>query len=384
MQQQLQQMQQELQDAAGQMDENQQQLQDGQLQDAQQGQQQLQQMMQQMQQQLQSMAGEMAGQQQQRNLSGLRRVLDDVLTLSFQQEDLRDLSVGQRPESPAVRQNAQRQVDLASGLSTVTDSLRALAREIPEMERAVQQRAGEALRHMGEATERLADRQPPQAVGHQKASMTSLNDLALLLADLLEQMMEGASGGAGGEMSLQQMMQQLQQMSGDQQQLNQQIQQMLNDMQGQRLSVDQQERLQQLRSQQEALRQQLEELIREGNLDGQGRSDLQRIAEEMEEVIRKMEGGRLDSDIREQQDRILTRLLEARESINERGQKEEREATPADVRQRSRDVPREVPEREEIDRLRRDLIRALESGYAPDYQELIKRYFELLQERATD
>ncbi len=40
-----------------------------------------------------------------------------------------------------------------------------------------------------------------------------------------------------------------------------------------------------------------------------------------------------------------------------------------------------LPEAEEIDRLRRDLIRALESGYAPDYQELIKRYFDLLQQR---
>ncbi|MEM1043649.1 MAG: hypothetical protein AAGI91_13595 [Bacteroidota bacterium] len=35
----------------------------------------------------------------------------------------------------------------------------------------------------------------------------------------------------------------------------------------------------------------------------------------------------------------------------------------------------------EADCLRRDLIRALESGYAPDYQELIKRYFDLLQRR---
>jgi hypothetical protein len=376
-------MQQQLEDALQQMQQNQDQLQGGELQDAQQGQQSLQQMMQQMQQQLMMMGEQMSGAQQQRNLSGLRRVLDDVLTLSFEQENLRDRSGRQRGDSPAVRQNAQQQVELASGLSTVTDSLRALAREIPEMERTVQQRAGDAIREMGQATEQLAERQPPRAAGHQKAAMTALNELGVLLADLLDQMSSGGQGGGQG-MPMQQMMQQLQQMGGDQQQLNQQIQQMLNDMQGQRLSVDQESRLQQLRDQQQLLQEQLESLIREGGMDGQTRSDLQRIAEEMEQVARKMQGGRLDRDIREQQDRILTRLLEAADSINERGRREEREGTPADQERRDPPVPGELPPREEIDRLRRDLIRALESGYSPDYQELIKRYFELLQQRTGD
>ena len=91
--------------------------------------------------------------------------------------------------------------------------------------------------------------------------MTRLNDLALLLSDLLDQMMNPSSGSGSGTPSMQQMMQQMMQMSGQQQQLNQQIQQMLNDTQGQRLSQDQQGRLQQLRQQQDALRQQLEELL---------------------------------------------------------------------------------------------------------------------------
>lgn len=379
MRQELQQMQQQLQDAAQQMQQNMQQLQEGQLQDAQQGQQQLRQMMQQMQQALQMMGAQMSGRQQQHNIAGLRRALEDVLTLSFEQESLRDRAARQRPESPAIRQNAQQQVELAAGLASVTDSLRALARQIPEMQRAVQQRSGEALRQMAEATENLADRQPGRAAGHQKGAMTSLNELALLLSDLLEQMMGGAAAGGGG-MPMQQLLQQLQQMGSDQQQLNQQIQQMLNDLQGQRLSVDQQERLSQLRQQQEALRQQLEELIREGPLDGQSRSELQRIAEAMEEVARRLDEGRIDRQLRERQEHILSRLLEAHDSIHERGQKEEREGTPADPRH-DRDAPPELPEREAIDRLRRDLIRALESGYAPDYQELIKRYFELLQQR---
>ncbi len=366
-----------------QMEQNQQQLQDGQLQDAQEGQQQMQQQMQQMSEQMQQMQQQMSGRQQQQNIAGLRRILDDVLTLSYEEEALRDRTAPQRPESPVLRRAAQQQVELAAGLATVADSLSALAREVPQMDRAIQQRTGEALREMGAATETLADRQPPQAAGHQKAAMTHLNDLALLLSDLLDQMMNSSSGGGGGGMPMQQMMQQLQQMSGQQQGLNQQLQQMLNDMQGQRLSIDQQGRLQQMQQQQEALRQQLQDLIEQGgeNLDGQSRSELQRIAEEMEEAARQMEGGRITRETREQQERILTRLLEVRESMNQRGRKREREGQTGEDRP-PETPPAEVAPPDEADRLRRDLIRALESGYAPDYQELIKRYFDLLQERS--
>jgi hypothetical protein len=38
-----------------------------------------------------------------------------------------------------------------------------------------------------------------------------------------------------------------------------------------------------------------------------------------------------------------------------------------------------LPQNEQLERMRRDLIRALESGYSTDYEALIRRYFELLQ-----
>lgn len=376
----LRQMQQDMQEMQQRMEQNQQQLQNGQMQDAQQGQQQMQQEMQQMQQQLSMMGAQMAGQQQQQNIAGLRRVIDDVLALSFGQEDLRDVSSRQRADSPAVRESARQQVDLAAGLASVADSLRSLAREIPEMERAIQERAGTAVREMGNATELLAERQPVEAANYQSGALTALNDLAGLLVDLLDQL-SGGSGGGSGQMSMQQLLDQLQQMQGDQQQLNDALQQMLNDMQGQRLSMDQQQRLEQMRGQQQQILEQLRELIEHGDMDAQTRSDLQRIAEDMENLIKTMDSGRLDlGSIREQQENIIHRMLEAYESVNQRGRREEREASPPSDPERQTPPPLD-PANDEADRLRRDLIRALESGYAPDYQELIKQYFELLQRR---
>ncbi|NNF59556.1 MAG: chromosome partitioning protein ParA [Rhodothermaceae bacterium] len=380
MQQMMEQMQQ--QNLPQQMQQNQQQLQQNQLQDAQQGQQQMQQQLQQMAQQMQQMAGQMSGEQSQLNMQAIRRVLDDVLTLSEEQERLADETGGLPSRSPALRPIAQQQVELAEGLAIVSDTLQALAREIPQMTYEVQRLSHDGLREMGQATERLADLQPGPASGHQKTAMTHLNDLALMLSELLNQMQQGGGGGSG--MSMQQMQQQLQQMGQQQQQLNQQMQQMLNQMAGERLTESQQEQARRAAAQQEAIRQQLQELMQEGGqgLDPQTRSALQRASDQMRQIERELRGGRLSEETLQRQQNILQRLLDAERSVNQRGREERREGRTGEDEANPDRPDRLPPTDTESDRLRRDLIRALESGYAPDYQDLIKRYFERLQDRA--
>jgi hypothetical protein len=160
------------------------------------------------------------------------------------------------------------------------------------------------------------------------------------------------------------------------------MQQMLNDMAGERLSQSQAERLQQAAAQQEAIRQQLQELLREGggNLDAQTRSALQRAVDEMRDAAREMRQGSITRETIPRQQQILQRLLEAEQSVNQRGREERREGQTGE--EQDADRPDRLNLNQNPDeRLRRDLIRALESGYAPDYQDLIKRYFERLQNR---
>ncbi len=363
------------------MKKNAEQLRNGELQPAQQGQQQMQQQLQQMQSRLQQMQQSMQGRQMQINIAGLRQALSDILTLSERQELLRGDVRGLSADSPLLRDYAHQQVELSEGLSTVVDSLQSLAREIPQMTREVQRHAGEALREMGSATEAMADRVARRASGHQKGAMTQLNELALLLSDLLNQMMN-ASSGSGGSMSMQQMIQQMQQMAGQQQQLNRQIQQLLNDMQGNRLTQDMQDRLRQLAGQQEQIRNQLRQLSRDRNLRNNVLGDLNRIAEQMEETIRELQRKRFNRKTVQRQQQILTRLLDATRSLQERGREKKRESRQGE--DFTRPSPGELTPAEEAEKLRRDLLRALDSGYAPDYEELIKRYFELLQRKTRD
>jgi hypothetical protein len=360
------------------MKKNSQQLRRNQLQDAQSGQQQMQQQLQQMSQQMQQMQQGMSGQQQQINLAGVQGALEATLRLSERQESLRGTVRELSADSPTLRDYAQEQEQLKSGLLAVSDSLQSLAKDIPQMKRTVQKESGEALRAMNSATEALSERNAARASGTQKASMTHLNELALLLADLLKQM-NNAQGGGGGGQSMQQMLQQMKKMSGEQQKLNRQIQQFLNDMQGNRLSMDQQKRLQQMARQQEQIRKQLDELGRGSGMRDDLLGDLDRIAEQMEETIRELQQGRQNQRTVERQQQILTRMLNAQRSLRKQGKDDRREGRePGDYEQRS---PDELSPQEEIETLRRDLIRALDSGYAPDYERLIKRYFELLEQQ---
>ena len=371
------------QDLPQQMEQNAQQLRQNQLSPAQEGQQQMSQQLQQMAQEMGAMAQNMMQGQQRQNLQGLRRVLDDVLTLSEEQERLGNETGALPSQSPALRALAQEQVELAEGLATVADSVASLGRKIPQMSYTLQEITHDAIREMGQSTERLAELQPGPASGHQKTAMTHLNELALLLSELMDQLsMQGQSSGQGS-MTMPQMQQMLQQMQQGQQQLNGQIQQMLNDMAGERLTQTQQARARQAAAQQRAIREQLQELIERGgpSLDAQTRSALQRAADGMRAIERELRGGRLSQETLQRQQNILQRLLEAERSVNQRGREERREGeTGRDRPDPDRPDRLDAPEGP-ADRLRRDLIRALESGYAPDYQDLIKRYFEQLQDR---
>ncbi|MDA0874857.1 MAG: chromosome partitioning protein ParA, partial [Bacteroidetes bacterium] len=359
-----------------QMQENAEQLRNNELQQAGQQQQDMSQQLSQMSSQMNEMQMNMQGAQMQLNIAAIRAVLEDVLTLSESQELLRLDIMDLATDSPLLREAAQQQVELLEGLAVTADSLQAIARDIPQMTRDVQQRAGDAQREMSEATGALTERAARRAAGHQRGAMTQLNELALLLSELLNQQMNGSGAGQSNQ-SMEQMMEQMQQMGQQQQQLNQQIQQLLNDMQGSRLTQDMMERLRQMGAQQEQIRNDLRQMNRNRDARNKMLGDLNRIADQMMETIEELQQNRVSERTAQRQQQILTRLLEASRSLEQRGEDNKREGRSAE--EILRQSPAALPLNEQLERMRRDLIRALESGYSTDYEALIRRYFDLLQ-----
>ena len=328
--------------------------------------------------QMENMLSGMQQQSQQANLQLVRQVLGDLLYMSTTQEALRDAAYPGPIDAENARIWSREQQYLAAAMRTVADSLSTLGRQVPQVSRTFQERSGAALSNMEGAIAAVSERQVTRAYSLQTDAMTASNELALMLNQLLNQMQSSSSMSGQSNSSMQQMLQQLQNMAMQQQGMNEQLQQMLNDAQGNRLTANQQQRLQQLALQQSEMKAQLEQMARNPNARGRMLGDLARIAAEMEESIRELRSRTATRETVARQQEILTKLLQASRSMQERGKDDERESRQASNADRI--APSGLVDPRNPRQLRQQLQEALRAGYASDYEDLIRRYFELLEQ----
>ena len=341
-----------------------------QMQQAMQQQQQAAQMMGQMSKDLKQMQQQMAQNQQKQIVQEMRRAAKDLLELSRRQEGLKNASRGLDPGSQQFRENAQQQAELMSDLSNVTSRLSGLSQKTfsisPEMGKSI----GEAIRKMSDAMQSLDQRNGQGASQQQGAAMGALNETA----QQLQSAAQGMSQGGGQGMGMAGFMQRLQQMGGQQQGINDQTK---------GLTPQQAGEMGRLAAEQGAVRKSLEELAREAARSGEMSKmlgDLQRVARDMREVQTDLAAGSVDRETVNKQDRILSRLLDAQRSMRERDFEKRRKAESGTAKARQSPPAVDLTTVEGRNRLQRDLLRAMEEGYARDYEELIKKYFEALQE----
>ena len=100
----------------------------------------------------------------------------------------------------------------------------------------------------------------------------------------------------------------------------------------------------------------------------------------MDEVAQLLKQQRLDQDVLDRQQRILSRLLDAQRSVNRREFEEKRESQTGE--RVAGDVPPELP-RELLQpeaRMNHDLLRARSERYSAEYRDLVESYLLRLQE----
>ena len=317
--------------------------------------------------------GQALRQNQQREIvNAFRRSLNDMLELSQRQEALKDDTEGLEQNSERFRENAEEQLNVVQDLGKVTDHLASLSQKTfsvtPEMGKSI----GNAMQSMHDAMQSLDQRNKGEAGRKQTEAMGSLNEAAQLMQSALGAMMQG--GGQG--MGMGGFLQRLRGLSGQQEGINQST----KDMEG--ITQQQAAAMARLAAEQGVVRKSLEQLTKEAATAGDLQrmlGDLTRVAQEMREVQTDLSNGSINPLTTQKQDRILSRLLDAQRSMRERDYEKERKSTTG------RDVVRPGPaaidltSQEGKNQLRRDLQKAMEEGYARDYEELIRRYFEFLE-----
>jgi hypothetical protein len=345
-------------------------------------------------------------QKAQQNIDDLRDILDNLLTLSFDQEKLMKDFRAVDQTDPRFVQLGQTQRKLRDDAQIIQDSLYALAKKEPRIQSFVTREVGEMNGRMDESLNHIRQRDVPRATTTQQQAMTSINNLALMLSDALNQMQQeqqasmqgkgqpqqpgsgkgkkkgkGSSPGAGS-------------LSKMQQQLNQQIQQLSQSGKtGRALSQE----LARLAGQQQMLRQAMQQL---GNMPGGGKpggkegkdgkdgpggkdgkegqggaGNAGEMKKMMEQTETDLVNKRLTEETINRQRQILTRLLEAEKSARERDQDTKREA------QAAQNHPPVFPPafnkyKPAANDQQTDLLRRPQPTFTPYYQQKVSEYFQ--------
>ena len=341
------------------------------------------QQMQEMSQQMSAMLAAMEGEQQTEDLEALRALLENVLTLSFEQETVMEALRTTGPDDPRYAQHGKTQRRLRDDSRMVEDSLLALAKRVPQLSAAVHREIGLVNHHMDKALGQFGERQTATIAMDQQYVMTSFNNLALMLDEALRAMQQAMAnaqpgsgncekpGGNGSKVS-----------AGDlkrmQQALGEQLQKMKDSMgkqgaNGRGLS----EQWAKLAAQQAALRKLAEKKAGELNEDGSGQGNgMREIARAMEELERDLVRKTLDTESLKRQRDIETRLLEAENAERKRGEDTQRTSRTG------RDAER-IPPPNMLDFLKRkereaELLRTVPLELDPFYRQRVNEYFNTL------
>ncbi|MCE1187671.1 MAG: DUF4175 family protein [Ignavibacteria bacterium] len=356
--------------------EAQQEMQSGNKSSSRQKQQQIARNMQKTRKNLQSLQNSMMQQQQMQTLKDMLRAVNDIISLSKQEEELKKAS-GQGESKMLFSENARKQDNIRGNLDNVMQSLGKLAQKTFAITPEMGKEMGDARRQMENAITSLQNRNGSAANIQQNSAMESLNHAANMLKQGMESMMQQGGGQGSGMMSL---MQQLGKMSGQQMSLNNMTQKLMQGGNGQ-LSAQQQAQMQRLAQQQELIKKSMEQLEKEARFSGQSKKlpgNLNDITRQMEEVISEMRTNKADDALVQKQERILSKMLDIQRSANERDFEKERESfTGNNVNRQS---PAELQKQKaKENKLRDEIIRAQKEGYSRDYEELIKKYLEKIE-----
>lgn len=313
------------------------------------------------------------------NAKALRQLLENLLKTSFDQEkvmlNLRRIN----SNDPQYTANVQQQRQIKDNMKTIADSLSVLGKRVPQMETAVNEELQKINFNMDKSLENLADRNTAAANKNQQYTMTSMNNLSLMLNEALDQLQQMMKNGKPGGKGKKQGMKQLQQM---QQQLNNSMQKAREQMQkgGNKGTVPKgamSEEFAKMAQQQQMIREALQQINREENKDGKGKlGNLNQAIEDMKATETELVNKRLEQETLNRQKEVLTKLLEAENAEREQDQDAKRESKAGKDQLPS--YKQLLEKFNTIQKRETEWLQKMPPGLNPYYKNKVAEYFKLL------
>ena len=328
------------------------------------------------------------------DIQTLRQILDNLIRVSFMQEDVMVSVQKAGAKSPLLTDYMRDQYNIQDYMRMIDDSLTNLAKRQPMVEPFISKEVTKIREYSKASREQLVDRRISQAVSNQQFALTSMNNLALMLAESLKNMKEkqqsnsscskckkrgeGSCSKPGGKgkgkaKSAREL----------QQQLNRQMEAMKRSMEqgnkpdGQVPVPNQKgmsEQFARMAAQQEAIRKMMQEYNDE--LKGQygvGDKSIEQLLEEMKQTEKELVNRNISAQTITRQKNIETRMLESERAQQEREQEEKRESTEA--RERYNFSPPKEWQFDKNKTQQTELLKTVPPALHYYYKEKVNQYF---------
>ncbi len=327
--------------------------------------------------------------QMEEDMESLRQLMENLIGLSFDQERLMDDIANSNVNTPRYVDLVKNQYKLKDDFKLVEDSLQALSKRVVQIESFITEKVTDIKVNMKDGLKNLEEhkiRNKNEASVNQQMTMKNVNDLALMLNEVMEQMQQqmssmmsgsqmcnkpGGQGSSGKKPS--------DKISEGQQGLNEQMKQMKKAMEEGKGGSSKD--FAQAAQRQAALRKALRELQKEKQQSGQGKAaqELQDILDSMNKVETDLVNKKLTNEMLKRQEQIKTRLLEAEKADRQREFDNKRKAEVASQKDRKR-----PPSLEEYIKKREaeiEMYKQVSPALKPYYKYLVEEYFKSLKKQ---
>lgn len=318
----------------------------------------------------------------------LRQLLENVLTLSFDQEGLIVLGEELRRNSPSYSRMLLDQYKIKDNMRMVEDSLKSIAKRVFELESFITEEINKLNQSVDYAVGAYEQLKFSRGLTQQQYAMTSFNNIALMLNESLKNMQEKMSSQkqSSGSKACSKPKQGQSLGKGNKSKAEIEKMRQMNDkltkqMQGMKKAGEQgkasSESIAKLAKQQAELRRMIEEFNQKHNKDGKKKfGNLEEILEKMEQNEKDIVNKKLSEEMYLRQEQITTRLLKAENAAREQEKKNEREAEQAKETETS-EPPVYLEYKKKKER-QVELLRSISPKFSPFYKKVVNEYFKAI------
>ena len=310
---------------------------------------------------------------QMNQVTSLRRLAGDLLDISARQEGIAG-QVPVRLRDVRTVELTRRQHRLQKATIGVRDQLSELMDESPQRIMKLLDKLDEVIEEMGSGVRALEDGQAVVAQRHTRESLARTNRTIIGLLTEANMNMQGSGGGSSSSPS--DASEQLQQMAREQARLNGVTEELRRMLADRGISQEARSRMERLGQEQAAQARRVSELAEAERTRPDGErllGDVEAMGRDLETIAEELGGGLVSEETLVRQERILSRMLDARNAARRRDYSNRRESRTADELYGDPGLAVGTPDAAEQRRAR---LRYQPLEKAPlEYRDLVRRYF---------